>query len=395
MQVAKNRSSTFDPNLRIAVAWPRPAEFLRVHPALLLTLAATLISLAGWLILRRRPRAAMTVALLISAIFVLAARERVRPPSGVYRYEIETPLSPGVVGSLHLSRSYGPSPLPAEDRDSETMRTSVTGASGFYGDAEVRTSSTPVSMGVMRRRDDWVALTRWSRRRELGDAPSIRIRSRDAKQLVLDYVSPFSINYLGAEWLCGETLCWGETAVSPGTQGRATIRSAHKSWPEYEKFTWNKIPEIGFTHHASTTRVSLVQKTSTHARIFEWLEPVGNWQSASFLITDREMLLNGSGSFAFALPHEVSPTATALISVKTNTPSSRVNLAWATGSTTLAPTGRDGLLMATRSYFVPPPALREILANRGIVHVTVSSDERLTLINPFDAVSIEIWEKKP
>jgi hypothetical protein len=312
----------------------------------------------------------------------------------MYRYEIEKPLSPGVVGSLHLSLAYGPSPVPAEDRDSEKMRTSVTGGSESYEDAEVRTSNTPVSMGVMSRRQDWDTVTRWSSRRELGDAPSIRIRSREGKRLVLDYESTLPINYVHAEWLCGENLCWGETAVRPGTQGSATIKNGHKTWPEYEPFA-SKIAERILTRPASTTRVSLVQKTRTNARIFEWLEPVGNWQSASFLITDREMLLNGSGSFAFALPHEVSPTATALISVKTNTPSSRVNLAWATGSTTLAPTGRDGLLMATRSYFVPPPALREILANRGIVHVTVSSDERLTLINPFDAVSIEIWEKKP
>jgi len=389
--IAENRSSSFDPNFHIEVAWPRPAQFLRVHQAAVLALAATLISVAGWLTLRRRPRAAITVGLLISAMFLLAARDRIRPRSGRYDVDVDTSLSPSIVDRVHLSRSHGPSPLPEEGGDAETMRTSITTASEEWGDAEVRTSSTPVSMGLLSRRRDWDAVTRSTRRHELGDGPEIRIRSREAENLVLDYKSTLAVNFVWAEWLCGEKLCWGETAVRPGTHGGATIRNRHLTWPEPERFA-RSARETTPASRASRTRVTLIQKRRVNTRIFDWLEPAGNWQSGSFLILDREMVRNGSGSFAFALPQEVSPTATALISVK-NRPSARVNLVWATGSTTLVPTGREGLPFASRSYLVPPAALPEILANGGIVNVTISSDEHAG--SDIDTASIEIWEKKP
>ncbi len=390
LQLATNRSSELDPNVPVAVAWPRPAQLLRVYPAPVLLLGAAVLCLAGWLVARKRPRAALIVALMLSAMFVLAARERIRPPSGVYRFEVETTLSPGVIRTLELTRTYGASPLPAGGHDAETMRTSVTGALEILGDAEIRTSNTPVAMGVMRRNNDWDAITRWSRRDGLGKGPSVRIRSREGKTLVLDYQSASPVNYVHAEWLCGDTFCSGATAVRPGTRGSATINNALTTWREPELFTRKYTPGISRT--PATMRVSLVQKTRNDTRILEWLEPAGLSDSGSFLMTDRKMTMNEWNSFTFALPRGVSPAATALVSAGALEPAPTVRVTWASGSSALAPTG---VRIGTRSYALSPAALRDILASGSIVEVSVSRDERTRSINPFDQASIEIWEKKP
>ena len=380
LQMARIRSGEANPKGEMSSAWPRPAQYVRANPALLITVAAALVALAGWLLVRKSPRAAMPVVLLIGAIVVLAARDRIRPQAGVYRVEIETPRTPGIVDVVQISRSWGPSPIPAEAADPETMRTSVTGGAGDVEDAEIRTSGTAMAMGVMRRKDDWHAVTRWSARRTLGGAPAIRIRSRDGKVLVVDYESSFPISSVDAVWLCGAELCRGDTAVPWGTSGRATIRDGRRSWSPTE---WWAIREVTMPDPMDirpfSTHITLLQKTRWNTRMVVWRERAEQRRSDSFLIPGRN---------AFALPPEISPAATALVSIRTSTRSPQVNLTWATGSATLAATGREGLFTGTRSYGVPPEILRQIVAGGGIVQVDVPSDEPVF-------ATIEIWEKKP
>ncbi|HUP49788.1 MAG TPA: hypothetical protein VNA04_13460 [Thermoanaerobaculia bacterium] len=378
LQLARTRSGEFHPKEEISRAWPRPAQLLRANPAMLITVTAALLAMAGWLLLRKRPRAAMPLVLLIGAVVILAARDRIRPQAGVYRVEIEMPRSPGIVDVVQITRSWGPSPIPAEAADPETIRTSVTGAAGDVEDAEIRTSSTPMGLGVMRRKDDWHAVTRWSRRRTLGDAPSIRIASAEGKVLVVDYESSFPISSIDAVWLCGAELCRGDTAVPWGTSGRATIRDGRTTWSLSESWP---IREVTMPHPMDTrpnsTHITLVQKTRWSTRMVVWRERAEQRPTGSFLIPGRA---------AFALPPEISPDASATVFITRRTASPELRLIWATGSTMLGPTSREEGPFGRRSYRVPPDVLRQIVAGGGIVHVDVPSGEPVL-------TTIEIWEK--
>jgi hypothetical protein len=169
------------------------------------------------------------------------------------------------------------------------------------------------------------------------------------------------------------------------TRGTVTIRNAQREWPEVEGFA-SEIAEPMFSGRIRTANVSLVQKTRTQTRVMHWIEPAGGARLDGILIPASEYPPNRSGFFA--LPIDVSPNATALVSVNAPSQSPQVHLVWATGSTALVPTGREGLRIFTRAYAVPPEVLREIVATGGIVQVTIAPDENAR-------VSIEIREKKP
>lgn len=383
---ARSRRYLPDPKFQAAVGWPRPAELGRVYSGLLLVLFAALLSLAGWLCVRRQPRAVLMIVLVIGAIFVFAARSRVRSPGSVYQREVEVPLAPGVIGSLQFSRVYGASPLPAESHDTEAMRTRVSGGHQSWEDLEVRTSATPVAMGVVRRSQDWDAITRWSWKRQPGNAPHVRIRRRELDKLELDYESRIPVHYVYAEWLCGEKLCWGETAVRPATRGTAIVRSGHELWPEPEPFL-NEIREFPFPVDRSLTRVSLIHKTRAKTHVLRWFDEPAS-EPGSFFIADVKTLQNGAASFAFAIPPGVSKNADGVVSVNMSGRPSRVTLVRPGRTTELTP-------VSGKPYAIPPEALKEILATGGIVHVSVVSGEPGPLKHPFVSTVIRIREKKP
>jgi hypothetical protein len=248
--------------------------------------------------------------------------------------------------------------------------------------AEVRTSETAVAMGMMRRLSYWDAISRFWTRSEADNRTTIHIASRTGKTLVLDYEAPFAVSVIEARWLCGDKNCYGETAVRPGTSGRATITDEHEIWPEEEPLLWN-VPMIAAMNRPSTARVKLVHRDRAHTRVFEWLE-AGPRQPGSFLMADR-----AKGLYTFALPATSQAPATVLVDIPKGNTSQNALLSWAGGSTPLTPTGRNGLAFQTRSYAVPIAAMHDALASGGIVVVSTPGNELMSI------ASIEVWEKKP
>jgi len=368
-------------HLHMSRELPRPSHFLRIYPAATLSIAAAIVALAGWILFRRRPRLVTAVALLAIAGVVFAARDRIRPGSGGYNAEIQRSVAPGIVSTVHAKNVYGPTSLPADDGDEETMRTSITSAASEIENAEVRTSETAVSMGMMRRHWYWDTISRFRMRSEADNRTTIHIARREGNTLVLDYEAPFAVSEVTAQWICGDAKCYGETTVRPGTSGRATINDGHEIWPEEEPFLWYA-PRTAAWNRPGAAWVTLVHRDRAHMRMFEWLEAVPQ-EPGSYVIADR-----AKGLYTFALPVTGHAPAEVVVDIPESSTSQNVMLAWAGGSTPLTPTGRNGTAFQTHEYAVPLAAIRAALANGGIVVVS-TGDEHLS------TVSIKVWEKKP
>lgn len=263
------------PTRRDSIPWPHPSQIVRLYPALLTSLAAVIVTVAGWILVRRRQRARFLVALLAFAAIALAVRKEIRPAAGTYRVEVQVPVVPGIVDTLEIRRTYGPSPLAEPPGDLERMRTSVTGALDRWPQLEVRTSDTPMGMGLISSRQDWDAITRWARRRELGGGPRIHIRQRDANKIVLDYDSSFPVNYVYAEWRCGATNCAGDRPVRRGTSGTVTIDATHERWKEDEPFVSDVpalVPILLPPGAFGRAEVVLAEKRASSRRDVHWFE---------------------------------------------------------------------------------------------------------------------------
>lgn len=388
-RVAAQRSSVDDSTSHVRRRWLRPAQLLRMFPARALTIAGLIVSLGAWMAMRNRMRAAGMVALVLLTAFILAARDSIRPPVGGYDVEVRTPVSSGIISTLHARRVYGPSPIPEHTGDAERMRTSVTGADERWQYAEVRTSKTALDMGSARRGYgyDWDAITRWSVRRELGEAPTIRIRSRDSKKIVVDFESPMPVDSVHATWTHGGALYSGGTAVRDRRSGTVTIAHGSDLPEEDEPWAWSApIPVLEPRHHGSI--VELRQRNRTSTRWLSWQEPIAD--ETSFMIESKANQESArSVSWTFALPLEsTSAGATALVSVFNDSPANQITVSWADGTTSIQPTGRQGLSSAP-SYVIPPEVFRQILAGGGIVKLIITGEP------PTDRRGwIEVREKK-
>jgi hypothetical protein len=301
-------------NYRTSV-WPRPAQLLRRYAGLVTSLAAVIIAVAGWILLRRRQRAGIAVAMLGFAVIALSVRPFIRPSAGRYVFSVQAPIVDGIADTLEVERSWGPSPL-VEPVDAARTHTSVTGADDLWQWLEVRTSDTPLAMGAFTR-FDWNAITRWTRRRELTAAGArIRVRSHDAKKLVIDFESPFAVNRVYAQWLCGGFLCGGETDMRRAANGTVTIEAGHLLWNEVEPFlVEGPPPRILKSLHQ--TDVVLMDRSASGNRQIEWFGPRAEERPARFAIMSRASLeADGSTSWSFALP--AGPHVAVTVSLSTN-----------------------------------------------------------------------------
>jgi len=375
------------------VEWPRPSQILRAYPGRVVLAIVVIVAIVCWIVTRKHPRIVVFVVLVVVAFSIIAARQRIRPREGVYRYDMETSVVPGIIETTQVVRQYGAAPLPQPRFDPERLRTSLTNSIDlWWEDAEIRTPASGVAMGTMQPRRDWDGVTRFARERELGNAPEIRVRRRD-DELVVDYASSFPINRISSDWIDGHQLRHGTITVPWSTRGTATIRDNHEAWHELEPFVWELSPLVPLEN--AGIRVLLEQRSTSRTRTSLWLQTEG---IDHFFISDRATVNGGTASFAFALPRNIPAQANALIDVPKHRASSRVTLHLASGDVALAPTGRDGALFATTAYAVPPDALREILAQGGIVSVTMTTDENATppaWRKPMETAAIEIREQKP
>ncbi|HEX9501745.1 MAG TPA: hypothetical protein VGA10_08835, partial [Thermoanaerobaculia bacterium] len=148
-------------------------DFLRVYSGAIAAIAAIVLAIVAWILLRKTPRAIVAVSVVLAAAILFVQRGRIRPASDVRDYVIRAPIAPGIVDHFHVWRSYGPTPLAGP---APIARTSITGDYGKWANAEVRTSETPISMGVLRHSRDWDAVSRWSYQREI-DAASTSFRN--------------------------------------------------------------------------------------------------------------------------------------------------------------------------------------------------------------------------
>jgi len=308
---------------------------------------------------------------------------------------MQTSVTPAIVDTTDVVREYGPAPLPQPRFDPERLRTSLTDTSiGTFGGltAEVRTSETASAMGIMQSQRDWDALTRLAKRREVGNAPEIRVRRSD-DHLVIDYASTFPIDNIWAEWMDGGKSRHGSISVPFGTRGTATIRDDYEIWPEHEPFIW----DVDMPPPQENVRVLvlLAQRSSSGRRAFLWSQTD---DLRPFFIRDREKVTGGSASFLFALPQNLPPAASALVAVPKNRASMHVTLHLASGDVALAPTGRNGVLFMSTAYAIPQDALRAIVAQGGVASVTMSTDENAThpaWRKSMETAAIEIREQKP
>jgi hypothetical protein len=377
--------------------WPRPAQILRLYPGLLTSLAAVAATIAGWILLRRQQRAGVVTAMLAFAAITLAVRARIRPAAGAYEFDAHVSVAPGIADALQVRRTYGPSPLAEPASDAERMRTSITDADDIGQRYEVRSSDTPMLMGVMQRSEDWNAITRWSQRREMSDGARVRVRHRDGKALMLDFDTPFPVNYVWARWLCGDSVCSGESPVRRGTSGTVTIENGHEVWNEPERFMDDGfMPFLQRSGRSRRTNVVLLDKRSSGSRSLDWLEGSSDERKTSFLMLNQARAEQpGSVSWTFALPAGRIPAgATAFVTLSPRLFPPELTLSYTKGTATLRPTARSKVTPEVKSFLIPSALFRDVLDQGGIVTISMTV-ENAAEIGSFASARIEVWETKP
>ena len=162
---------------------------LSIYSSVVASVAAILIAITAWLLLRKTPRAAIVAMIVLTTAAVFAQRSRIRPSADIRDYSIRAPIAAGIVDHFHIWRTYGSVPLPPAP---PAARTSITGDYGQPEGAELRTSDTAPSMGELHRNSYWDAVSRWTYQREL-DTTSANPK-RTALPSIYDYHSPIVIS---------------------------------------------------------------------------------------------------------------------------------------------------------------------------------------------------------
>lgn len=282
-------------------AQPTAAELVREHRPAIVFAIALLLSVVMWIAFRRTQRAALLAVVVIAALAMLGWRSVIHAPDDTGRLERRVIAAPGIVDVLIVRGDYGGTPrrVASQDVAAEARRVTARPDHRVGGDSELRTAQTPPGFGQIDAPNRaWLMTTRVSKWRELGEPAAIRIRSRDANQLVVEYRSKESFNYIAAEWAWNGEMHYGESPIHAG-QGNVTIRSTANVWPH-----------LGNTATGRTTVVlSRVERGRTSSvRQFDPEDMSGGPRSyinLSALRTDA----NGKLSALFLLPGPVPPDA--------------------------------------------------------------------------------------
>lgn len=402
-------------------------------PAIAAVLTA-LVSIGIWIAMRKSPRRVLVIAAIALSAVILFGRESIRPAGHgfdpgdrrfdspgrtttpvAFTYEIHTPLAPGVVEHFSHELIYGASPIPAKNASTEIQRTSIThgGPSDYH--LEIRDSTTAPGWGVMTRNQDWDAVWRSSKRRELGESPRVHVLRRDATNLVVNYESAMPVDRIAAEWVYGGQAYYGEAKAHGRKNGTVTIDNGVIIWRTSSSAAGSdvELPAVFQGEHPLYfTKVSLFQRTRSRMEMAQWVDPFPgpDRKSASFFIVGRlEKDSNGALSRLFALPVTlIKPGATALISVPRNLAVSRnddkreVIVSCAGSSTKAIRTGRNGATFESVAYAVPPEMLHQIIQQGGMLRVTLNpqpdSSGRVKGLRDatyYETAWVEVWEKKP
>jgi hypothetical protein len=213
---------------------PALPEVIRYFRPAILFLLFAILSISGWLLLRRRAHILVLIALVAVTLVALGWRNRVRPAVDHDVFERVMVAAPGVVRVTTTYQDAGPVPSrPVSAVVAQAAADRVLVAAARVGDdMEVRTSSTPPGFGDLYSQGRvWGAPWRVTTRRELVSPGAIRIRSRDAEKLVVEYDSVIPVDRIAAEWIWNDRKHYGETGVT-SSRGVATIRSFRMAWQE-------------------------------------------------------------------------------------------------------------------------------------------------------------------
>ena len=260
--------------------------------------------------------------------------------------------------------------------------------------AEIRDSATAPGWGEMVRRQAWDAVSRSWERRELGEAPVVHVRQRDATKLVIDYETTLAVDRVTAEWVYGDTGYFGEAATGGGKSGTVTVENGLTLWSALE-FPWQEIPlpAAAQGRPAFYTKVSLYQKTRSGTQMLQWVDPFpgADRKSASFFISGQlDEDADGTMSRVFALPVAlISSGARAVIGVPKNRGAGDVTVTYAAGSIKAILTRREDWPFDD-AYSIPPETLRQIVQEGGMLKVTLSPTKE-----GFARAFVQVWEKKP
>jgi len=376
---------------------PAVRDFVRSFFPLLATIFIALAAALLWIMMRRSPRPAMAIAGIALSAAILFSRDLVRGTGETgdhYALEMRSPVAPGVTEHFTIERTYGPSPIPAKPASAELLRTAVTNGGHMQEQAEIRDAVTAAGWGTMVRGSEWDVISRWSERRELGEAPVIHVRQRDAGKLVVEYESVLAVDRVSAEWVYGDTLYFGGTTTSGGKHGVVTIENGLSWWSVAAPGWWDfSLPAImQEAVNRCYTRVSLHQKKRSGTQIVEWLDPFpgAGRKSASFNLGGRlEGAADGTSSRLFALPVALIPTAaTALIRIPKGLAARDVTVSWATGSIKPAPAIDDAPF--DDAFAIPPDVFRQIAHEGGMLKVTLRPTHE-----GFNRATVRVLEKQP
>lgn len=307
-------------------AW-RPREILREYRPLLTFSVVLLMSVLGWLAIRRVTGKFIYVAvpaLAIAALVVIGLRDWIRPREGTHTYTTLTLAAPGVVDVHTERRDYGIAPRAVSRQVLSAFAGTVTRRINWAW-AEIRDSNTPPGLGALLG-GSWQNAIRESKRREMGTPATMRIVSLTPDEMVVDFESNRRVDYVAARWTWNGTRRDGSTRVTPRSSGRAIVRNrqvvAQKwTWPStVEEVAASVTPEDALT---GATRVALFTTDREQTSVIRYVDSSDQvtappYQMAAALRPDE----NGVPSASLALPGPIPPRAKARLTLTQVSPSS-------------------------------------------------------------------------
>ena len=398
----------------VATRMPGPAALLRVFIPLIATILVALLSIAFWLVMRKKPRFALPLLAIGMSTLILLGRDRIRPSGsrslprsaqnaaspgeGIHSYDIFKPRSPGVIQHDWMETTYGEAPLPEKPASPEVWKTTITKGDPKLGAMEVESATTAPGWGTLVSPSNaWNTAQRYGQRRELGESAVVRIQTRTDKKLTIEYESPMPVDFVAAEWIVGDKHVFGEASATGDRRGHVTIESGTTLWAAAESW-WSSYSSGDRQGLAgASVRVSLSRETRQNKQVLQWVEPFAQSSArrTPFMmhasLKDQE---DGTKSCLFALPvARVPPGARAVIGVAGNFHASEVTVAWDGGSVIPATTPTDGNPFFD-AFAIPPEIVRQAVERGGVVKVTLKSNLANTE-HYWGNVWIKVLEKKP
>lgn len=353
---------------------PTIAEFAREQRPALVFAFVFILCIATWIVFRRLPRVAVLAVTVGAALAILGWRNAIHPASGTHRFERLAIAAPGVVDVVTVRNDYGAAPSRVPQSEAQAQTSAVTFRIGdrVGGDTELRTSRTTPGFGqVDTPGRPWFSTARASTWRELGEPATIRVRSRDAKQLVVEYHGEEPFNYISAEWMWNGKFCYGDAHLD-SRRDVGTVRCSTDVWPRLG--IWWALNDWWEKPRGDGTRVTLLRVERDRTFAVREVIPDESPSPRSYsMFSPLRRDPNEKHSTMFFLPAPVSPHAAVTVSFPMFGPASQaksITLSGPGGSMPLDPkwTGRMPIGAEVRGADV-----QRIAPAGGIVRVDVEA----------------------